>query len=203
MSQRDSLCAAKLRAELTNPYIGNEVLVVEATSSTNELVWQMAQDGTREGLVVFAESQSAGRGQRGNRWESAARLGLWFSIFLRPKIRPADSAGIVTWAMQTVAATIDKEVGIGAQIKLPNDIYVLGKKVAGVLVELRVEKSGAYAAIVGIGLNMNHAAEDFSEKLRATATSLAIACGKKIDRQKFAVALLQNLDRSYRAVFVA
>jgi BirA family biotin operon repressor/biotin-[acetyl-CoA-carboxylase] ligase len=201
MSQGDSLCGVELRAALTKPYIGNTILVVEETSSTNDLIWQMAQDRTPDGLVVFAESQTGGRGQRGNRWESAAHLGLWLSILLRPKIGPADSARVITWAVQTVAATIEEEIGINARIKLPNDIYILERKVGGVLVEMRVEKSGVYAAIVGIGLNVNHTVKDFSDEVHANATSLAMAGGKEIDRQGFALALLRNLDRSYRAVF--
>ena len=203
MSQADSLRGEELRAALTDPHIGNEILIVDETSSTNDLVWEMAQQGSRSGLVVFAESQTGGRGQRGNQWESAVHLGLWFSILLRPKIGAADSARVVTWAVQTVAATIKEEIGITAQIKLPNDIYILERKVAGVLVEMRVEKSGVYAAIVGIGLNVNHTAEDFSEEVRASATSLAMAAGEEIDRQRLALALLRNLDRNYRAVFAA
>jgi BirA family transcriptional regulator, biotin operon repressor / biotin---[acetyl-CoA-carboxylase] ligase len=201
MSRGDSLCGKELRAALTNPCIGHKILVVEKTSSTNDLVWKMAQDGTSEGLVVFAESQSAGRGQRGNCWESAAGLGLWFSIFLRPKIGPPDSARIVMWTVHTVARVIGEESGIGPEIKSPNDIYLEGKKVAGVLVEMRVEKDGGYAAIVGIGVNVNQTDRDFSDEVRPRAGSLAMAAGRQIDRPALAAALLRNLDRSYREVF--
>jgi BirA family biotin operon repressor/biotin-[acetyl-CoA-carboxylase] ligase len=201
MSQSDSLHADEVRAALIEPYIGRKVLVLEEISSTNDLVWQMAQEGTPEGAVVFAERQSAGRGQRGNRWESAAHLGLWFSILLRPNIAPADSAQLTNWAVQTIALTIREELGLEAQIKLPNDVQLNSRKVAGVLVEMRVQKNGDYAAIVGIGLNLNQSASDFSEPLRESAGSLAMAAGKPIDRQSFAIALLRNLDRSYRALF--
>ncbi len=191
----------ELRAALTDSHIGNKILIVEETSSTNDLVWKMAQQGTPAGLVVFAESQTGGRGQRGNRWESAPHRGLWFSILLRPGIGPADSAEVVAWAAQTVAATIEEEVGVAAKIKLPNDIYLAAKKTAGVLVEMRVEKGGGYAAIVGIGVNVNQTDQDFSEEIREHAGSLAMAAGKHIDRQRFALALLLKLDRSYRALF--
>ena len=140
MSQRDSLRGEELRAALIDSPIGNEILIVEEISSTNDLVWQMAQKGSADGLVVFAESQTEGRGQRGNRWESAARLGLWFSILLRPKIGPAESARVVGWAAQAIVATIEEEMGLSAQVRLPNDVYLNSRKVAGVLVEMRVEK---------------------------------------------------------------
>jgi BirA family biotin operon repressor/biotin-[acetyl-CoA-carboxylase] ligase len=201
MSQRDSLRGEELRAALNGSHIGNKIIVVEETSSTNDLVWQVAQQGSPDGLVVFAELQTEGRGQRGNRWESAAHLGLWFSILLRPKIGPADSACVVAWAVQTVKATIEEEIGAGAQIKPPNDIYVGARKVAGVLVEMRVEQHGGYAAIVGIGLNVNQSDQDFSASLRESAGSLAMASGKQIDRQRLALALLRKLDQTYRELF--
>jgi len=203
MWPRESLRGEELRAALSDPHIGNEIVVVVETTSTNDLAWQMAQQGNATGLVVFAERQTAGRGQRGNQWESAPQLGLWFSILLRPQIEPADSARLTKWAIETVARTIEEETGIAVQIKMPNDIQVGQRKVAGVLVEMRVEKSGRYAAIVGIGVNVNHAAADFPDALNATAGSLAIATGKQVDRQSFAVALLRNLDRSYDELFVA
>lgn len=201
MSERDSLRGEELRAALTSPHIGNKILLVEETSSTNDLVWQMAQKGSPEGLVIFAESQTGGRGQRGNRWESAAHLGLWFSILLRPKISPADSARLTDWAAESVALTIEEEVGLKAQMKLPNDIYLDSRKVAGVLVEMRVEKNGGYAAIVGIGVNVNHTNRDFSDQLRQSAGSLAMAAGRQLDRQLLALALLRKLDQTYRARF--
>src|SRR2546422_3480236 len=92
----DDLNAENLRAALRDPYIGNRIVVVQETTSTNDLVWQMAQEKVADGLVAFAERQTAGRGQRGNRWESAPHHGLWFSILLRPKIGPAQSARLST-----------------------------------------------------------------------------------------------------------
>jgi BirA family transcriptional regulator, biotin operon repressor / biotin---[acetyl-CoA-carboxylase] ligase len=201
MSKPDSLSAEALRGAPGEAYIGREIVVVAEATSTNDLAWRMAQEGKPDGLVVFAERQTAGRGQRGNHWESTAHLGLWFSILLRPGIEPADSSRLTDWAAQNIAQTIQEQTQVEARIKMPNDIYVLQRKVAGVLVELRVEKNGAYAGIAGIGVNVNQTAADFSETIRAGAGSLAMATGRKIDRQTFALALLRNLDRTYRALF--
>jgi BirA family transcriptional regulator, biotin operon repressor / biotin---[acetyl-CoA-carboxylase] ligase len=154
-------------------------------------------------LVVFAEHQTAGRGQRGNVWESAAGKGLWFSILLRPKIEIDQSARLTKWAAQTVAQTIEEELSLRAAIKLPNDVYVDGRKVAGVLVEMRAQKQQTHIAVAGIGVNVNHDADDFPPDLRASAGSLALALGHPLDRHPLAVALLSNLDRSYREIFRA
>jgi len=203
LEQCDNLNAEKLRTALLGFYIGNQIIVVQEAPSTNDLAWKMAQDEVSDGLVVFAERQTAGRGQRGNRWESAPYQGLWFSILLRPKIAPSESGRLTEWAAQAVAQTIGEELRIGASIKSPNDVYVSGRKVAGVLVEMRVEKDGGYASIAGIGINVNQTAQDFPEELRGRAGSLASALGKPINRQQFAIALLRNLDRTYRALFLA
>jgi BirA family biotin operon repressor/biotin-[acetyl-CoA-carboxylase] ligase len=201
MSPHESLRGDELRTALSDSFIGDEVVVLEKTTSTNDAVWRMAQEGRAAGLVVFAERQTAGRGQRGNRWESGPYLGLWFSILLRPLIEPAESARLTTWAAKGIARTIEEQTGITAQIKLPNDICIAQRKIAGVLVEMRVEKNAGYAAIVGIGLNANHAITDFPVELRATAGSLAMAAGRPIDRQALAVALLRNLNCIYAELF--
>jgi BirA family biotin operon repressor/biotin-[acetyl-CoA-carboxylase] ligase len=80
-------------------------------------------------------------------------------------------------------------------------VILAGKKVAGVLVEMRAQKNGPHIAIVGIGVNVNHRVEDFSDKLRKRAISLAIALNRKVNRHELAVALLKNLDRTYSEVF--
>lgn len=160
----------------------------------------MATSNPPEGLVVFAEHQQAGRGQRGNRWESAAYQGLWFSILLRPKIEVSASASLTNWAAETVAATVRSELSIEATVKPPNDVYVSGRKIAGVLVEMRAQERAPHLAIVGIGINVNQNTRDFPAELRSRAISLALAADRPIDRQKFAVATLRNLDRTYPAV---
>jgi BirA family biotin operon repressor/biotin-[acetyl-CoA-carboxylase] ligase len=86
---------------------------------------------------------------------------------------------------------------------LPNDVCVEEKKVAGVLVEMRAQENAPHLAIAGIGINVNQTVEDFSEELRPHAISLAVALDQPVDRQEFAVALLRNLDRTYREIFAS
>src|SRR5205823_11714133 len=70
--------------------IGRDIRVFRETTSTNDIVDKLARDGVKEGVVVFAESQTKGRGRLGRKWLSPARKGLWFSILLRPDLRPQD-----------------------------------------------------------------------------------------------------------------
>jgi BirA family biotin operon repressor/biotin-[acetyl-CoA-carboxylase] ligase len=196
-----ALDAGQLQLALAGSLIGRRVVVLESTTSTNDAVLQMAGDDGGEGLVVFAEQQTAGRGQRGNRWESTPRKGLWFSILLRPNLAPAHSARLTTWAAQGVAASILRELSLPATIKPPNDIHITDRKVAGVLVEMRAQPGLPHLAIAGIGINVNQSAADFSPALQSSATSLSMAAQRPVSRQDFAVALLRELDVSYRAAF--
>ena len=198
----DRLNADELRAQLPCAVIGQEIIALEQASSTNDAILQVVTTNPKEGLVLFAERQTAGRGQRGNRWESAAGKGLWFSILLRPEIHISESGRLTVWAIEAISDVIRTEFSIEPTIKLPNDVQVHGRKVAGVLVETRAQEKAPHLAIVGIGINLNQSGEDFPLELHDKAVSLAMALGRQVDRPRFAVALLQNLDRIYREKFV-
>ena len=206
----DQLIADQLKSELPNVVIGREIIVLQQTSSTNDAILQVISPqeaavsspaSVTEGLVVFAEHQTAGRGQRGNRWESATGKGLWFSILLRPEIHLSNSGRLTTWAIEAIADVIRTEWNVEPAIKLPNDVQLFGRKVGGVLVEMRAQDKAAHVAVVGIGININQSREDFPVKLQDQAISIAMAAGRQVDRQKFAKALLRNLDLTYREKF--
>jgi BirA family transcriptional regulator, biotin operon repressor / biotin---[acetyl-CoA-carboxylase] ligase len=199
----DGLVAERLQDDLGNAVIGREIIVLEQTASTNDAILQIANGNPKEGLVVFAEHQTAGRGQRGNRWESPAGKGLWFSILLRPKIDLANSPRLTAWAAEAISSVIQSEFSLTPAIKLPNDVQINRRKVAGVLVEMRAQEKAAHLAVAGIGVNVNQSRGDFPRELQSMAISLAMALGRQVDRQSFAVALLRNLDRTYRARFAS
>jgi BirA family biotin operon repressor/biotin-[acetyl-CoA-carboxylase] ligase len=194
----DRLIAAKLRAALGESRVGNEIVVVEEAVSTNDLAWEAAARNAAEGFVVFAERQTAGRGQYGRRWESAPYQGLWFSILLRPRITLKESPRLTSLLAGAAAATISEETGCAASIKPPNDIYIEDRKVAGVLVEGRTASDGSYLAVAGMGVNVNQTLEDFPAELQAIAGSVRMALGRQIERSSLAVALLRKLETDYR-----
>jgi BirA family transcriptional regulator, biotin operon repressor / biotin---[acetyl-CoA-carboxylase] ligase len=198
MSPAERLDPAKLTAALKGQLVGNRIVVLEETTSTNDIVAQLAPEAA-EGLVVFAERQTAGRGQYGRRWESATGKGLWLSILLRPEIRVADSAKLTDLLAAAIASTLTSFADLKPWIKPPNDVYIGSRKLAGVLVEMRVEPNGNYCAIAGAGVNVNHTPDDFPPELRETAGSIANCLGREVDRQEFALALLREIDARYRA----
>jgi len=198
VERSDRLAADELRAILGEGQMGNQLVVVEEVRSTNDIAWEAAERGTPEGFVVFAERQTAGRGRYGRRWETTPYLGLWFSVLLRPRITLNESPGLTSLLAGVIAATIIEEIGCATSIKAPNDIYVDGRKVAGVLVEGRMASDGGYVAVGGMGVNVNQTLEDFPVELRKTAGSLRMATGRQIQRAPLAVALLRKLEKDYR-----
>jgi BirA family biotin operon repressor/biotin-[acetyl-CoA-carboxylase] ligase len=197
----DRLIADELQTHSAHATIGRQIIVLEQTSSTNDAILEAATTNSNQGLVLFAEHQIAGRGQRGNRWESPAGKGLWFSVLLRPGIQIDESGRLTIWAIEGVSDVIRTEFSLEPAIKLPNDVRLSERKVAGVLVEMRAQEKAPHLAVVGIGINVNQSLQDFPPELRNWAISLAMALHQPIDRQKFAVAVLQNLDRSYQGRF--
>src|SRR6266700_4436396 len=149
----DRLVAEELEAHFPCATIGRRIIVLEQTTSTNDAILQVPTANSNAGLVLFAEHQTAGRGQRGNRWESAAGKGLWFSVLLRPGIQVNDSGRLTIWAMESICDVIRTELSLEPTIKLPNDVQIHERKVAGVLVEMRAQEKAPHLAIVGVGIN--------------------------------------------------
>lgn len=190
---------ARLRVALGGCTIGREIVALDSTTSTNDAVRQLATANTREGIVVIAETQTAGRGTYGRGWESARGLGLWLSLLLRPHVAISESPRLTHWLAETIARTLHNQLQVAAEVKAPNDVLIGGRKVAGVLVEMCATANGHFA-VAGIGINVNQ--QEFSDDLATTATSLRIECRREIDRCALAIALLQQLDASYAELFV-
>jgi BirA family biotin operon repressor/biotin-[acetyl-CoA-carboxylase] ligase len=194
----DALHADDLLARLgKTKVVGRDIRVFKETASTNDVVEKLARDGAKEGVVVFAESQTRGRGRLGRKWSSPARKGLWFSVLLRPDLTPQEATRLTVASAAALARAIRRETGLIPQVKWPNDILIRGRKVAGILTEMSAELDHARQVILGIGVNVNLAAGDFSPDLRKLATSLRIESGGVIDRPELAAAILRELDRDY------
>ncbi len=197
----DVLHADDLLARLGNTrIIGRDIRVFEQTTSTNDIAEKLARDGVREGVVVFAEAQTRGRGRLGRKWASPSHKGLWFSILLRPDLRPPAVTQLMVAAATALARAIESETGLNAEIKWPNDLLLRGKKVAGILTELSAELDHVKYVIVGIGLDVNFTTADFPAELRRTATSLKIETGGTFSRPGLATAVLRELDSDYARI---
>jgi BirA family biotin operon repressor/biotin-[acetyl-CoA-carboxylase] ligase len=180
--------------------VGRDIRVFEQTTSTNDVIEKLARDGVKEGVVVFAESQTRGRGRLGRKWISPARKGLWFSVLLRPNLRPQETTQLTVAAATALRRAIVSQTGLEPEIKWPNDIQLDGRKVAGILTELNAELDSVKYVILGIGVDVNLAASDFPHELRKTATSLRVEADRMIPRAELATVILQELDADYTRI---
>jgi len=178
---------------------GRNLLWLEKTTSTNDVVAELARQGAPEGTVVAAETQTKGRGRQGRRWSSTAGKSLAFSILLRPKLH-ADELPEITLASAVAVAKTLEDFHFKPQIKWPNDLLLEGRKVCGILTEMGPKKDKMASVVLGIGVNLNQTARDFPKELGGIATSLYRMSGRKINRARFFQKLLGHLEESYRWV---
>ncbi|MFP6902050.1 MAG: biotin--[acetyl-CoA-carboxylase] ligase [Verrucomicrobiia bacterium] len=197
----DALLAVDLQSRQRNgQLIGNAIRVLPQTTSTNDEASRAALEGHPEGLVIFAESQSAGRGRMGRRWSSPAGRGLWFSVLLRPSLAPSECTQLTAASANALVRAIQSTTGITPEIKWPNDLLIKGKKIAGILTEMSAELEHVRSVILGIGIDANQTASEFPADLRGIATSLKLATGKSVSRADLAEAVLRELDREYARI---
>lgn len=168
--------------------IGHTVVLFESVGSTNSAASRMAEAGAREGTVVLAADQTAGRGRKGRGWYSSPDSSLVFSVILRP---PQSGETLTALLALSVLESLDK-VCEGAMIKWPNDIWIGGRKAAGILAESKGE-----SVVLGMGIDVNDDQGSFPGELAETAVSLRMAAGKRLDRGELLAGLLRNLERNY------
>lgn len=184
--------------------VGSQVLVFEETDSTNDLAAKAGEDGLAGGLVIFAESQRAGRGTSGRRWLSPPYRNLLLSVLLRPPVQvPVARWGELTFcAALAVAETAEAATGDEARIKWPNDVLLGGRKVAGILLEAH-HRSRPGFVVVGIGLNVLQQVGDFDPAIRESAGSLVMRTDTQrataLSREDVAGVLLKRLSAQYAA----
>ena len=157
-----------------------------------DVAWEFADAGARHGTVVEAEDQTQGRGRFSRRWVSGAGESLLISVIVR---QPPMTIGplLPIAATLAVADTVHAIAGITCSIKWPNDVIINGLKIAGVLVESRVDTDGQGTAVVGIGLNVNLDVAAHSD-ISDVATSLMAETGKQHALRLVAGALLTSLE---------
>ena len=159
----ENLSSADISRNLKTDFIGQKVIAYPSLTSTNDIAKREAKKGAREGTVVVAEEQTAGRGRLKRAWLSP-KGSIALSIILHPT--PAQLPSLIMLASLAVAHCIEKVSGLKAQIKWPNDVLINGKKVCGILIESDVRGSAVDYAVIGIGLNVNLQARRFPRDCR-------------------------------------
>lgn len=192
----ESLSIERVKADLCTRIIGRDVVYFPSVGSTMDVALKQAAGGAAEGLVVLTDAQAAGRGRHDRAWIAPAGSSVLASFLFRPTL-PADAGSQVS--MVIALATLDAigaVAGLQAAVKWPNDILLGQRKAGGLLAQSGLIGARIDYLIVGLGLNVNFDPGQVAG-IPATASSLMLARGQRVDRHALVRALLRAADARY------
>ena len=161
-------------------------------TSTNNVIKEMALSGAPDGSLCIAESQSAGKGRLGRAWNAPAGKGLWVSVLLRPRLKPAHAPFITLCAAMAMARAVRETAGLDVRIKWPNDLVADGRKICGILLELSADPDSIEYVVVGTGLNVHPGA--YPPELQDRAASVGELAAQTPLRREVLVRYLASLE---------
>lgn len=177
-------------------FTGKSIHFLPSCHSTNTVASDLIRSKKAvNGLTVITNEQTAGRGQQGNTWLSAANLNLTFStIFFPDSYLIADSFYLNIISSLAVSKTIEPFLPSGKKVyvKWPNDIYIENKKVSGILIENALRGDKVNSVVMGIGINVNQTVFNLPQ-----ATSLIQEAGNEINLQELFVKLCETIEHYY------
>ena len=172
--------------------IGSKIIHLESIDSTNNYVANLIKEKTIvNGAVILTDEQTAGRGQRGTLWSSLSGVNLLMSVYFEPANLSVENQFYLSKLVALTIVDYLKSKGLNAEIKWPNDIYVKGKKIAGVLIENQLSGSNVKSVIIGIGFNVNQT--DFGD---LNATSLKLECSNFVPIDEALFGLIQSFNKN-------
>ena len=190
MIDAPALDLTEFQASLTTAELGRNVVYQATTPSTMDVARQVASEGAQHGTLVFAEEQTAGRGRRGRSFYSPAHQNLYFTFVLRLPLAVHRRLPVI---LPLAVARAIRERELDAQIKWPNDIWINGRKVCGMLIDGELTYNGGLA-FPGIGINVNGDPNE-NPDLAGTATSLSLELGHETSREQLLAAVCNHLER--------
>lgn len=192
----DILYPDLIRREINTRHFGQNISHFLSTDSTNIRARSQAAEGAVEGTLLVAEYQEKGKGRLDRQWESPSGKNLLFSLILRPDWPPQQAFYGTVLASVSLCRTIKEVVGIDVGIKWPNDIYIGGKKLAGILTEFATDPDRIEYLVVGIGINCNWAPPQPSPEGQP-ATSLLKETGHEVSRLQLLSHFLNQAEIFY------
>ena len=195
--KNDILSSYSIKQHLKNPHL--DISVFSSVTSTNTILKEMAEQGAKEGTVIIAEEQTAGRGRTGKQFYSPKGTGIYISILLRPDIPAEESLFLTTSAAVATARAIEDVGDKRALIKWVNDIYLEDKKTCGILTEgaFNVETGKLDYAIVGIGINVCIPDGGFPDNIKDIATAIFDKQTDSINKRSILIANLLDYFMEY------
>lgn len=180
--------------------IGHQVHYYKTVGSTNDEAFRLGLQGAPGGTAVVADAQNAGKGRLARVWHSPPGANIYTSVLLRPRFEAARAPQISIVAGVAAAETIEPYCPGRVALKWPNDVQIGGKKVCGILAQMKLAQADIDFVVVGIGMNVNWRPEQFPEEIRSIATSLFLETGRDISREDLLNRLYENLTKWYKSL---
>ena len=193
------LSAESIKRGLKTELIGQRIVYYSSLGSTNEVLKELAAQGAPEGTLVIADEQTAGRGRMGRRWLAPPGTGLLLSLLFRPDFAPNQAQRLTMICSLAIADAIEGLTGLPVGLKWPNDIFVRGQKVGGILTESGTTGGHLDYIVVGMGLNVNLTISTLPE-LQGIATSLSQELGREVSRLGLLWKILEGIETRYESL---
>lgn len=187
-----------LEKKLAGKLIGHKLYCYQEIDSTNEEAYRLGMAGKPEGTAVLADGQTKGKGRMQRVWHSPAGLNIYTSLILRPHFPPAAAPQISLVAGVVVAELLEEYCPGRVELKWPNDVLIEGRKICGILAQMKTTGEKIDFVVVGIGINVNIRQNQFPAELRETVTSLIEETGREISRDDLIIALYENFAKWYK-----
>ena len=194
-SEPDLLSEERIRPFLHTDWAASEIRVFDSVDSSNSEAKRAAENGAAHGLLIIGEQQTAGRGRRGNAWDSQKGEGIFMTLLLKPDLEPGNASMLTLVMGMAVRAALKTVAGLDAWIKWPNDIVCDGKKICGILTEMSAQIDYINHIVIGVGINVLN--REFPKEVRHVAASIYQQTGRQIRRAPLIAEIMNRFEEYY------
>ena len=195
----ESITEKTLQSAIQTEWIGRTSYIFQSLESTNLHAKDLISKGAPDGTIVYAETQTGGKGRWGRSWYSPEQVGLWFSIILRPVHMIAPEL-LTMMGCVSILSAVEELFDVILNVRWPNDLYYHYLKIAGLLTECSRQQDKWHYMILGIGINVNQKLHDFPPELRKKAISLKMIKNEPICRIDLLVKILKHFEENYESL---
>lgn len=179
-------------------YIGKDIIYYKEIGSTHDMAIKLIKEGISNGSILIADKQTKGRGTKTNKWYTGEAKNIAMTIILFPKCNVKDLEGLTVAIAECMQKTIKSLYNYELYIKLPNDLYLNGKKISGILTQISSRGEKIEYLLISIGFNVNE--ENFGEDTKNIATSLKKEYGKDYSREDIISKFIENLEKKLNLI---
>ena len=160
-----------IQTNLRTKELGKSIEYYNRLDSTNTEAWELVGEDENHGTIVITENQTNGKGQKNKTWGMVPGKSLVFSLILT-KNYPIDHSGLICLSVSLALIESLNKRGLDAQLKWPNDLFIDGKKIGGILCETKIEKNDIKNMVIGVGVNVNESIAEHDESIQKNLTTM-------------------------------